>query len=477
MNNLYEHFNCKNKDELYAMVKNEDNQVQSLLDFIEFAKADIKNKNKAINSPDILVDYVKSTTLPTKDAGTIIFVDTKNQPVHLKRTRLSRKSDIKDTIKEGLISGGTRAFIAFSDETPNNRMEQIKSLFENIGMKIVDTLGCNEDKNTFISTSVGRSFYPTKSFELIHDSHNEYLKEDLSLKGKYEDFSSHFAINEIIGLNAINDLEKIKETLKIGFQHHQQEVFGIIIYDNDEKILSAEELFKGATDSSLVDLKIIAKSLLQLEKVKGMAIFHNHPSGNPTPSNEDIALTTKVTQMCDVLGVELLDHFIVGKERTLSFSEEIGVFQSGNIRYQDKVGNIRNVGEGSIDYGNNNGNLPKEIFDDYRRNSNDIRESIEYIINNHYEDFVKALITIEKGIEDENILDELYDRFMDNDGVNLINDYFDDVLYDLDHENTVSEVVKIKEKPGSILEGLKKNKEKIEYKDLKKDKEQDIVSL
>lgn len=322
MNSLYEQFNCKNKEELYAMVKNGDNQVRSLLDFIEFAKADIKNKNKAIKSLETFVDYVKSTTLPTKDVGTIIFVDNKNQPVLLKRTKLNRKNDIKDTIKEGLISGGTRTYIAFSDETPNNRTEQIKSLFENIGMEIVDTLGCNEDKNTLISTSAGR-LYPSKSFELIHDSHNEYIKEDFSLKDKYEEFSSHFAINEIIGLNAINDAEKIKEKLKIGFQHHQQEVFGIIIYDNDGKILSVEELFKGATNSSVVDFKIIAKSLLKLEDVKGMAIFHNHPSGNPIPSDGDIALTTKVVQMCNVLEVELLDHFIVGKERTLSLSEEI----------------------------------------------------------------------------------------------------------------------------------------------------------
>src|SRR5690625_1887331 len=94
MNNIYEQFNCKNKEELYEKVKNKDIEVQPLLDFLDFAKADINNKNKAITSPDILVEYVKSTTLPTKDAGTIIFIDTKNKPVHLKRTRLSRKNDL-----------------------------------------------------------------------------------------------------------------------------------------------------------------------------------------------------------------------------------------------------------------------------------------------------------------------------------------------------------------------------------------------
>lgn len=296
------------------------------------------------------------------------------------------------------------------------------------------------------------------------------MKEDFSLKEEYTDFSSHFAINEIIGLNVIKDTEILKEKLKIGFQHHHQEVLGIIAYNNDENIISAEELFKGGTDFSLVDLKIIAKSLLGMEDLKGIAIFHNHPSGIPDPSREDLAMTDKIDQMCNALEVELLDHFIIGKEKTLSFSEEIDEFKSKNYRYQDKMSNLRNVSEESLSY-------------------QDVKNTIEDIIN--YEGFVKTLISIEKGVEDENTLDELYDRFMDNDGVNLINDYFDEALFDMEQENTVSEAIKIREnvssdktndkkpinKEKSLLEELKKNKVKTKSRDSKKEKISDIVSL
>ena len=109
-------------------------------------------------------------------------------------------------------------------------------------------------------------------------------------------------------------------------------------------------------------------------------------------------------------------------------------------------------------------NLPKEIFADYRENTMDTRENLKEIIDNHYKDFVKALITTEKGIEDENILDELYDRFMDNDGVNLLNDYFDDVLYDLEHYNTVSEVGRVGEKISQINKiDIKVNNKEIKH--------------
>lgn len=93
----------------------------------------------------------------------------------------------------------------------------------------------------------------------------------------------------------------------------------MLIYNSDEKIIGTEELFKGSTDSSIVDLKIMARSLLDYQDVKGFAVFHNHPSGNPTPSKEDIAMTQRLENMTEIFEIEILDHFIVGKEKTLSF--------------------------------------------------------------------------------------------------------------------------------------------------------------
>ncbi len=60
------------------------------------------------------------------------------------------------------------------------------------------------------------------------------------------------------------------------------------------------------------------------------------------------------------------------------------------------------------------------------------------MIDDDYESFVKAMITIENGIEDPDLLDELYDRYMQNDGANLINDYFDELIYDLEYDAPAS---------------------------------------
>lgn len=497
-NNLYKEFNCNSKEELYEKIKNQDDEIRPLIEFLDYARANIKNSRQAINSPDTFVDYVKSTTLPTKDTGTIIFANTKNHPVHLKRTRLSWKNSIKEALREGLMAGANSVFLAFSNDTSNKRIEETKEYFEKIGMKIIDTIGYNKQNNSFISKVAGRSYYSTKTYEIASDSENAYGEKDYSLKDKYEDFTSYFASNELINLNVVENVEEIKEVLKIGFQHHQQEIFGVLIYDSNEKIIGAEELFKGATDAAIVDLKIIARTLFNYQDVKGMAVFHNHPSGNPTPSREDIEMTKKIKNVTEIFEIELLDHFIVGKEKTLSFSQEVSGFQSENLSYQDKLGQMSIVKEDKniydrekvtleigdkiktalsdetivLDIDKDNailfdGRQFVEVYglqsdngkffwnhgnysDSYpQKKDSQIIDTINKMIDEDYEGFVKALITIESGIDNPDLLDELYDRFMHNDGVNLINDYFDEVIYDLEDEITIGKE-KVMETEGKL---------------------------
>lgn len=60
-----------------------------------------------------------------------------------------------------------------------------------------------------------------------------------------------------------------------------------------------------------------------------------------------------------------------------------------------------------------------------------MRNRIEDIVNDNHRDFVKAIISIEKGINDEGVLDKLYDAYMDNDSLNLLHDEFDYMIEDL----------------------------------------------
>ena len=65
-NSLYEEFNCKNEVELYEKIKNQDEDIKPLIEFLDYARANIKNNRQAITSPDTLVEYVRSITLPDR---------------------------------------------------------------------------------------------------------------------------------------------------------------------------------------------------------------------------------------------------------------------------------------------------------------------------------------------------------------------------------------------------------------------------
>ena len=57
-----------------------------------------------------------------------------------------------------------------------------------------------------------------------------------------------------------------------------------------------------------------------------------------------------------------------------------------------------------------------------------MRDMIEDMVNDNHRDFVKAIISIEKGVNDESVLDKLYDTYMDNDSLNLLNEEFNDLI-------------------------------------------------
>lgn len=60
-----------------------------------------------------------------------------------------------------------------------------------------------------------------------------------------------------------------------------------------------------------------------------------------------------------------------------------------------------------------------------------LRERIEDMVNDNHRDFVKVIISLEKGIDDESVLDKLYDAYMDNDSLNLLNEEFDYMIKEL----------------------------------------------
>lgn len=100
--------------------------------------------------------------------------------------------------------------------------------------------------------------------------------------------------------------------------HRETEQFRILFLDRKNVVIADEEQAKGTVDHVPVYPREVAKRALELN-ASALILVHNHPSGDPTPSQADIAMTEQINAACTALGLTLHDHLIIGKSQELSF--------------------------------------------------------------------------------------------------------------------------------------------------------------
>jgi DNA repair protein RadC len=103
--------------------------------------------------------------------------------------------------------------------------------------------------------------------------------------------------------------------------HRETEQFRILFLDRKNVLIADEEQAKGTVDHVPVYPREVVKRALELN-ASAIILVHNHPSGDPTPSEADITMTMQVQDAAQVLGIVLHDHLIIGKSRELSFKAQ-----------------------------------------------------------------------------------------------------------------------------------------------------------
>lgn len=101
----------------------------------------------------------------------------------------------------------------------------------------------------------------------------------------------------------------------------KQEVLKLIMLDTKNNILGVKDVFKGSLNTSIVHPREIFKEALK-KSSSSIIICHNHPSGDPTPSKEDINITIRLKECGKIMGIDLLDHLIIGKNKYISLKEK-----------------------------------------------------------------------------------------------------------------------------------------------------------
>lgn len=112
----------------------------------------------------------------------------------------------------------------------------------------------------------------------------------------------------------------VRGYLRLRMQHLGHEVFWAVFLDAQNRVLAAEELFRGTlTQTSVYPREVVKQALAH--NAAGVILAHNHPSGVAEPSFQDQALTRSLAESLALVDVKVLDHFIVAPGACLSFAE------------------------------------------------------------------------------------------------------------------------------------------------------------
>jgi len=109
----------------------------------------------------------------------------------------------------------------------------------------------------------------------------------------------------------LNSSKEVYDLINIDFMALQIEKVMIILVDSKNKLIKSEFIFTGSINYSIIEPRLIIEKCL-LYKASGFFLAHNHPSGDTTPSIEDIEITKKIKEISNKLNIRFLDHLIIG---------------------------------------------------------------------------------------------------------------------------------------------------------------------
>lgn len=105
------------------------------------------------------------------------------------------------------------------------------------------------------------------------------------------------------------------------FQQLAHEEFIVVLLDTKNKVISKRTIFRGSLNASIVHPREVFKYAIR-HSAAALLAAHNHPSGDPTPSREDIDVTRRLAESGKIVGIEVLDHVVFGDGKTVSMKEK-----------------------------------------------------------------------------------------------------------------------------------------------------------
>jgi DNA repair protein RadC len=125
----------------------------------------------------------------------------------------------------------------------------------------------------------------------------------------------------LLNKDPIQSSKEVFEYLYHSIRDKDRECFIVVYLDAKNKVLTTQTLFQGTLTASSVYPREVVRSALD-HQAAALIFAHNHPSGEPNPSTEDISLTRQLVFACRVMGITVHEHLIIGDNQYFSFADQ-----------------------------------------------------------------------------------------------------------------------------------------------------------
>lgn len=147
-----------------------------------------------------------------------------------------------------------------------------------------------------------------------------YVMESPVTEADILQMAQQLAMSRLSNGRALTESKQVFSLLQTLLQYHEHEVFALLLLDTQHRVIGFRELFRDTLDGASVYPREVVKIALE-HNAAAVILVHNHPSGDPEPSQADRALTTTLKNALNMIGTHILDHVVVGNDGCVSLAE------------------------------------------------------------------------------------------------------------------------------------------------------------
>ncbi|MDO8670115.1 MAG: DNA repair protein RadC [Dehalococcoidia bacterium] len=126
--------------------------------------------------------------------------------------------------------------------------------------------------------------------------------------------------SQVEGQSYVRSPQDVANLLMVEMGYLEEEHLRTVLLNTKNQIIATPEVYKGSLNSSLIRVGELFREAIR-QNAAALIVVHNHPSGDPTPSPEDIRVTSEIAKAGKLLDIEVLDHLIIGQQRFVSLKE------------------------------------------------------------------------------------------------------------------------------------------------------------